>query len=191
MRIIKKLNYLVFFRKIIWIFYKKKLKNCKLLVLDVDGVLTDGSLHYDGKNINRIYCVNDGIGLKFLMKYGIQIALISGGLGESIERRAIDLGIENYFIGVKNKLEVLKNLQKKLKIKKSESIYMGDDLNDIVVKSQVSMIIAPLNGQKYIGDFIDCVTNNKGGEGSVREVCDKILRCKGVNLQDNDFEIRN
>ena len=187
----KKLNSFKWYREILWIYHYRQLRDCKLLVLDVDGVLTNGSLHYEGMNINRNFCVNDGIGIKLLIKYGIQVAIISGGKGDSIEIRAKDLEIENCFVGIKDKLETLKKIQKKLNITKKESIFVGDDINDLIVKSEVSLLIAPLNGNFYIGEAVNCVTNNNGGRGAVREVCDRILKSKRIKFKNKNLKITN
>lgn len=187
----KKLNSFKWSREFLWIYYHRKLRDCKLLVLDVDGVLTDGSLNYQEMTINRNFSVHDGIGIKLLIKYGIQIAIISGGRGASIQKRAEDLGIENCFIGIKDKLEILKKIQKKLNISKKESIFVGDDINDLIVKSEVSLLIAPLNGNYYIGNTVNCVTNKNGGRGAVREVCDRILKSKRLKFKDINLKITN
>ena len=187
----KKLNSFKWFREFLWIYHYRKLRNCKLLVLDVDGVLTDGSLNYQQMTINRNFSVNDGIGIKLLLNYGIQIAIISGGKGDSIENRAKDLGIENCFVEIKDKLETLKKIQKKLNITKKESIFVGDDINDLIVKSEVSLLIAPLNGNFYIGEAVNCVTNKNGGRGAVREVCDRILKSKRIIFKNINLKITN
>ena len=125
------------------------------------------------------------------MNFGIEVTLISGGKGSSITDRAAHLGIKNVFTEIPDKLETLEELKNNLEIKNSETIYVGDDLNDLVVKEKIGLMISPLNGRKYIGKYVDCITNKFGGSGSVREVCDRILKAKKFKLLTNRFTITN
>ena len=135
-----------FFNNTFWYLQKNKLKNVKLIAMDIDGVLTDGSiiLNQSGENF-RIFNVHDGLGIKLLLEENYKIAFISGGTSESSYQRALALGIEDCFFEVKNKKEILENIQSKYNLKKENTIYIGDDINDLVVKDIVSLFISPSN----------------------------------------------
>ena len=100
----------------------------------MDGVLTNGQLIYGHSKVQRIFNTKDGLGIKFLQKMGIKVVLISGGGNSGTLERSNDLKIKNIFFDVKNKSEALLKIQNKLEIKAAETIYLGDDLNDLVVK---------------------------------------------------------
>ena len=166
------------FKELNWILRKKALKKCKLLVLDVDGVLTDGSLVYLKHEIVRKYCVYDGLGIKMLMNSGVEVAFISGGKGETIHNRAKHLGVKYCYSEISNKYASLRELQESLSINKSETIYVGDDINDLIVKPIVNLFICPNNASHILGKFSDCTTIKNGGDGAVREICDRVLNTK-------------
>ena len=166
------------FKKLSWILKNGALQKCKLLVLDVDGVLTDGSLIYERDNVLRKFCVLDGLGIKMLISKGVEVAFISGGKGETIHSRAKHLGVNHCYTEIINKFETLRDLQELLSIKKSETIYVGDDLNDLVVKPIVNLFIVPNNASQDLVGFSDCILRRKGGDGAVREICDRILEIK-------------
>ena len=119
-------------REFKWIFQKNRLQKIKLVVLDVDGVITNGELLYsDEGKIFKIFNVKDGLGLKLLQNIGIKLAFLSGGSNGATNFRANDLGIDFCLTGIKDKSKALVDLQKRLKIYKAETAYIGDDLNDI------------------------------------------------------------
>ena len=124
--------------------YQKMFKKIKLVCMDVDGVLTDGSLYInqDGKEFKK-FDVKDGIGIRLLQKHSFEIAWISGGSSAVTETRAKSLGIKYIFTKVKNKYIVLQSLQKSLNITSSETIFLGDDINDLVVSPLVIGFCAP------------------------------------------------
>ncbi len=148
----------------------------KLLALDVDGVLTDGGLYYTEKGeICKKFNVKDGKGIKLLMQSGIEVAIISANDSAATNHRAQKLGIVNCFIGVEDKLTVLKNLCQKLDLSLDRVAYMGDDLNDLPILNAVGFPLTvadaiPENKAKAI-----YVTKLPGGQGAVREVCNLLL----------------
>ncbi len=166
------------FKELNWMLRKRALRKCKLLVLDVDGVLTDGSLIYFKNEIIRNFSVIDGLGLKMLLKSGVEVAFLSGGKGETIHSRAKHLGVKYCYTEILNKYKALIDLQEFLSIKKSETIYVGDDLNDLIVKPIVNLFIIPNNATQILGKSSDCTTIRNGGDGAVREICDRILTIK-------------
>lgn len=168
-------------REIKWFLNRKKLRNLKLLAVDIDGVLTDGGLFYDSKgNINKIFNVKDGLGLKLLQSNNIQIALISGGKSGASNERAKDLNIKYCLTGIKNKGFALLELQAHLNIPIENTIFVGDDLNDLVLKKNVSLLICPKDSARGLIKQADLTLNNKGGKGAIRELAERILIAKGI-----------
>ena len=164
-------------KKLRWKFISKKIDFIKLLVLDVDGVMTDGKLFYDSNgNQTKSFSVKDGLGIRLLQNFGIEIAIISGGKSPVIEKRALDLDIKNLFTNIKNKKTCLMKLQKDLLIKKEETIYVGDDINDLSVRDIVSLLISTKDGSNDLKKKCDAVLLSNGGENAVREICERILR---------------
>lgn len=165
------------FNNTFWYFQKNKLRNIKLIVMDIDGVLTDGSifLNQRGENI-RIFNVHDGLGIKLLIEENYKIAFISGGTSESSYQRALALGVKDCFFEVKNKKEILKNIQSKYNLKKEHTIYVGDDINDLVVKDIVSLFISPSNSTEITLSNADLILKKEGGKGAIRELANRILK---------------
>ena len=160
-------------------FIKKKLSLIKLVVTDVDGVLTDGNLYIDSKgNETKRFNVKDGLGIKLLQEANIKIAVISGGKSESTIQRLKKLKIKYYFFEAKNKLEVLQDLKKVLDLKDFEVLYVGDDLNDLVLKETVGIFVAPSDAVKPVKNFANIILSNLGGHGAIRELSEIILEQK-------------
>ena len=162
-----------------WNLSKSKLANIKFLALDVDGVLTDGGLLLDNNgNLLKCFNVKDGLGIKILQNIGVEIILISGGLGGALESRAKQLGIKEYHFGVKNKLKLLIELKRKFNFSNSEIIYIGDDINDLPLKNHVSLLVGTKDASKFYKKYCDLITNQNGGHGAVRELAEKIIFAK-------------
>ena len=158
----------------------KALRRLELLVLDVDGVLTDGGLSYapDGQ-VWRRFDVRDGLGLKLLQQAGLSLAWISGGSSGAIERRAQDLGIAHCFTEVRDKQAQLGLLQQQLQVPPAATGFVGDDLNDLVVRSQVGLLASPADACKPLRQQADLVLRRRGGHGAVRELAERILKARG------------
>ena len=167
----------IFFEKIKLIFLRKKLKKVELLILDVDGVLTDGYLYYDyqGNQIKR-FSVKDGLGIRYLQKAGLNICIVSGGKEDVIKNRAKDLNIQHIYCEVKNKKEKVEFLRDEFKVKKDNILYLGDDLNDLTVRKSVGLLIAPNNASKNFKKYCNAILKNNGGFGAVRELAERLLR---------------
>ena len=159
---------------------KKKLENIKLVVLDVDGVMTDGKLIYNGESDSKNFNVRDGLGIKILQKEEIKVVFLSGNKSPSILKRAKDLNIDKCFIGVRNKLAFIKNIQNELRIKKEQTLYCGDDLNDLIVLDEVKIFSCPRDASSNVKSRSDIILRKNGGEGSVRELCEMILKQKNL-----------
>ena len=167
------------FRKIKCFFLKNKLRNIRLVVTDIDGVLTDGFIYISDKGIQiRKFNVKDGLGIKLLQHFGIEVAFISGGKGNCIIERANNLNVKHCFLEIKNKKEVLKKLQKQLNLSPNQTAYLGDDLNDISVKNLVAIMIGPADSAEGFKKKCDLILENHGGKGAFREFVDKLLLSK-------------
>ena len=173
----------LFFRKlsnkIILLRKKGLIKRLKLLVMDVDGVLTDKGLWVTEEgNVIKRFDVRDGLGIKLIQENGIEVAFLSGGRNGSTNERAKQLGIKFCITGVKNKKIALKKLQKELALTKLEIAYVGDDLNDLVLSNDVGMFLVPNDACYAIQKKADFVLLNNGGHGAIRELCEYILSAK-------------
>ena len=156
------------------------LKQIKLLLLDVDGVLTDGAITYtdQGDEIKR-FSVKDGLGLRLLMDAGIRVGIITGRRSRALAARCANLGIDLLYDGVKDKVTALETILDKTGILPCETAFAGDDLPDICVMKRVGLAIAVADAAGEVRQAARLVTRNRGGDGAVREVCEQILKAKG------------
>ena len=150
----------------------------------MDGVLTDGRLLYSehGETLKQ-FSVLDGQGLKFLQHIGIEIIIISGRSGRSVQKRLSDLGINNIFLGVSDKHAIAQQFLDENNYAWSEVCCMGDDWADLQILSLSQLSCAPANAHCEVKDRVDWVASQKGGEGAARELCDLILTAKGKYLE--------
>lgn len=153
-----------------------KIRSIRLLILDVDGILTNGLIYYtdDGKE-TRAFHVHDGLGIRLLHQLGIQIAIISAKSSPGVLARMRALRIEHLYLGQENKLAAYNELKARLQLLDEEIAYMGDDLPDLPVLSQVGIAITVPNAPQVIQQQVHYVTKKEGGQGAVREVCEWIL----------------
>ena len=163
-----------------WHRHHKKLIDIQLLVLDVDGVLTDGGLwlNQDGE-LQKRFDVRDGLGLRLLQQIGISLAFLSGGQGGSTERRAQQLGIQHCLVGVNDKPQALVALQRQLQVTLEQTCFVGDDLNDLAVRNHVGLLLTPCDGCRPMRLQADAVLCQHGGHGAVRELAERILQARG------------
>ena len=159
---------------------KEKLKKIKILMLDVDGVMTDGRIIMDdeGRQLKN-FNVRDGHGLKIIQRYGIEVVILTGRKSEVVNHRAKDLDIKEVYQGALNKKEVFEKILKKHNLTADFVAYMGDDVIDIPVLRQVGFSVAPIDAVDVVKKSVDYVTKNKGGHGAVRELCEMILQTQG------------
>lgn len=155
-------------------------KNIKLLILDVDGVLTDGSITLDNEgNELKSFHVRDGHGIKMLQKAGVQIAIITGRHSKVVERRSHELGITEVYQRCHIKSVAYEHLIEKLGVTDSEVAYIGDDIVDIPIFRRVALPVAVADATKEAKYEGIMVTENRGGRGAVREICELILKSNG------------
>jgi len=158
-----------------------KLKRVELLLLDVDGVLTDGSIIYsDTGDEIKPFNVKDGLGLRLLMAAGIKIAIVTGRKSQALLRRCADLGITHIFDAVKDKESILDGILRQLGIAPENTAFIGDDLPDLKLMKRVGFAVAVADANKAVQDRADMVTAAAGGKGAVRELCETILKANGI-----------
>ena len=155
-------------------------KEIKLLLLDVDGVLTDGTIMYthDGGE-SKGFNTQDGLGLRILQDAGVEVGLITARTSEAVNRRAADLSLKYVYQGTGSKLEVFEDILKQAGLRPLQTAYMGDDWLDLPLLSRVGLALSPSNGGAEVQQQAHYVTSRKGGQGAVREACDLILEAKG------------
>ncbi|MBT6771136.1 MAG: HAD-IIIA family hydrolase [Thiotrichales bacterium] len=152
-------------------------KNIKLLVLDVDGVLTDGGIYFDENGIeHKKFDSQDGVGIKLLQLSEIEVAVITARSTKSVAHRLKGLGVKHYYHGVLDKSIALKELTKELSIDMGESAYVGDDVIDLPAMTRVGLPVAVANAHSFVKENALMITNSSGGSGAVREVCDFLLK---------------
>lgn len=153
----------------------------QLLVLDVDGVLTDNSLWIgtDGSEQTQFH-VPDGAGIRWLLEEGIAVAWISGRESAVTEHRARALGVEEVHTGIRNKATCLQQIIDRLGIEPENTVYVGDDFIDLPPMALVGVSVAVANAQPALLEQADVVTTRSGGAGAVREVCEWILAARGL-----------
>ena len=155
----------------------EKAKKVKLLLLDVDGVLTDGCIIYDSRGHDmKFFDVHDGLGVSLLKKAGIPTILITAKGSRAIRPRARDMRVEEVFENISPKTQVLEKILKKYKVKVSEICFVGDDLVDLCLMKKVGFPVAVSNAAPEIKQVASYITLREGGRGAVREVTELILK---------------
>lgn len=156
----------------------------ELIVLDVDGTMTDGRISYtqNGDEI-KSFCVKDGLAIASWIKLGREVAIITGRNSKIVQRRAGELGINYFYQGVDNKQEVLESLLVKLGLSMDSVASMGDDLNDYSMLSKSKIAFVPSNASVYVKEIADVVLSKKGGDGAVREMIEKLIIRDGLEEQ--------
>jgi 3-deoxy-D-manno-octulosonate 8-phosphate phosphatase (KDO 8-P phosphatase) len=158
--------------------YKNLLSNVRAFAFDVDGVLTDGSLYLMQGEQYRVMNIRDGYALAAAIKADYRVFIISGGNSESVRTRLNGLGIEDVFLGVEDKVAVLKELMNKYTIKQEELLYMGDDLPDYEVIQYAGLRACPEDASPEIKDLCNYISPYNGGKGCVRDVIEQVLRSR-------------
>lgn len=158
-----------------------KLKHIKLLICDVDGVLTDGTIIYnDQGSETKIFNVKDGFGIRLLMEAGIAFYIVTGRRSEALYSRCKNLGIDHIFDGVKDKAAVFDRILDQSGLAGSDIAFIGDDLPDLPLMKKVGLSIAVGDAHEMVLKHADMVTSATGGNGAVREVCEAVLKAQGT-----------
>jgi 3-deoxy-D-manno-octulosonate 8-phosphate phosphatase (KDO 8-P phosphatase) len=158
----------------------KAAQKIKLLLLDVDGVLTDGRLYYGnaGEEL-KAFDIQDGLGIKLLQRGGVNVGIITGRSSDLVKRRAKELSIDPLVQGREDKLTALNQLLENMNIGFEEIAFVGDDLPDLAVIRRVGLGITPANGNHILASQVLWQTKRSGGNGAVREVAELILHAQG------------
>jgi len=155
-------------------------KKIKLLLLDVDGVLTDGRLYYGNSGEEmKAFNIQDGLGIKLLLRGDIQVGIITGRVSSLLQRRADELSINPVVQGREDKLTALNELLQTMDVQMDEIAFMGDDLPDLAVIRRVGLGITPANGSVTLAEQAHWQTSKHGGQGAVREAAEMILEAQG------------
>lgn len=168
--------------------YKTNLRTVKLMVFDVDGVLSDGHvfLDADGEMMRNTH-VRDSLAIKIALKSGLKVAVISAGTSQKVKERMHYLGIQDVFMGVYNKFEVLEKYCSSKQIDLKNVLYMGDDLPDYECMTNVGVATCPHNAVVEIRSISDYISHIDGGKGCVRDIIEQTLRVQGFwpNMTEN------
>jgi 3-deoxy-D-manno-octulosonate 8-phosphate phosphatase (KDO 8-P phosphatase) len=158
-----------------------RLKQIRLVLLDVDGVLTSGNIIYSdsGEQI-KIFDVKDGLGIRLLKEAGIKVGIITGRRGKALQHRCDNLGIDLIFDGIRNKAEALDDIQAETGIPIEAMAFVGDDLPDLPAMKKVGLAVAVGDAVSLIRQQAHMVTQSGGGKGAVREVSEAILKAQGL-----------
>ena len=155
------------------------LRKIKLLLLDVDGVMTDGGIYYSNSGDEfKKFNIQDGYGIVKLRRAGIQVGIITGRSSNIVKRRADDLGISEVYQNLENKLEAYELIKTKLNVSDSEVAYIGDDEFDVPVLRRVGFSATPADAVPVVKKHVHYVCRRAGGSGAVRELIDLILEQK-------------
>ena len=158
-----------------------KLKDIELLLLDVDGVMTDGRIIWDANGTEiKFFNVKDGHGIKLIQRAGIQVGIITGRTSPVVDLRARELGIEILYQGALRKLDSYDEIKQRTGLEDHQIAYMGDDVIDVPVMRRVGFSAAPADALPEVRAVADYVARSRGGWGAVREVCDLLLKGCGM-----------
>lgn len=169
--------------------YKETLKKINTLIFDYDGVLTDGTVltTENGEQL-RTGHVRDGYALHLALKNGYNIAIISGGTSNSINKRLETLNLNDVFIGVSNKVETFNKYLEQKNVDKSQVLYMGDDIPDYKVMQLAGLAVCPADAAEEIKSISKYISSYKGGHGCVRDIIEQLMRIQGTWMNKDAFE---
>ncbi len=179
-------NPLIWARELRWMRLKRSFAKIKLVILDVDGVLTDGGLWFDNHGgVQKRFDVRDGLGIRLLQQEGLVLAFLSGGVGGATEARARQLGVEHCLVGIKDKAGEVLKLQSQLGISVEQAAFLGDDFNDLAVRKSVGFLFATGDACFPLKKYADAILNSKGGHGAVRELAERLLHSRSTGRWKN------
>lgn len=157
-----------------------KLKKIKLVLLDVDGVLTKGEVIYNDKGEEtKIFNVKDGLGIRLLMEAGIEVGIITGRRSKALEHRCSNLKIKHLTQGIRDKVAALDKILESTGFTRDQALFIGDDLPDLSVMKVAGVSVAVADAHEMIKKAADMTTRSNGGTGAVRETCEAILKAQG------------
>ncbi|MCG8567715.1 MAG: HAD-IIIA family hydrolase [Desulfobacterales bacterium] len=160
---------------------KAQLSQIKLLLLDVDGVLTNGQITYTDSGAQvKSFNSKDGLGIRLLMDAGIQVGIVTGRTSGALRHRCENLGLDLLFDGIKDKSKSIETISQKMGIAPEKMAFMGDDLIDLPAMTRVGFSVAVADAVPEVRQQADFITRAKGGQGAVREFCELILKSNGL-----------
>ncbi len=158
-----------------------KARIIKVLVCDVDGVMTDGSLFFGDNGLEyKAFHSRDGLGIIMLQRSGIPLAIITARSSDVVSHRMKNLNIDLVFQGQKNKIQALENICQQLQLDCSQIAYVGDDLIDLPVMKKAGLSIAVADAHERVKQQADWITTHNGGQGAVRDVCELLMEAQGT-----------
>jgi len=153
----------------------------KLLICDIDGVMTDGGLFFGDNGLEyKAFHSRDGLGIKMLQRSGIPLAVITARTSDVVKHRMKNLNIDMVFQGQLNKVAAYEELRDKLQLSSEQIAYVGDDLVDLPVMKQVGLSIAVADAHERVKQYADWTTQHGGGRGAVRDVCELLMEAQGT-----------
>jgi len=155
-------------------------KNIRMLLLDVDGVLTEGEIIYGNDTEIKKFNVRDGLGIRLLITSGIKLGIVTARKSEALIRRCKDLGIETIFDGVSDKGKVLEKICADTGIPSDDIAFMGDDLPDIPLLKRVGIPLTVADAADEVKEIALATSTKNGGRGAVREICEAIMKSQGL-----------
>jgi 3-deoxy-D-manno-octulosonate 8-phosphate phosphatase (KDO 8-P phosphatase) len=156
-----------------------KLKPIQLLILDVDGTLTDGLIYYGNSGeVLKAFHVHDGLGMHLLKKAGIEIAIITAKQSDAVAHRMKELGLTHVYLGCSDKRPTYNELKSKLNLQDNNIAYVGDDLPDLCLMQQAGVSFTLKNAPSRMHQYADYITQKKSGRGAIREICECILEAQ-------------
>jgi 3-deoxy-D-manno-octulosonate 8-phosphate phosphatase (KDO 8-P phosphatase) len=160
--------------------YKEIMNSITTFIFDVDGVLTDGSVHVtETGEMLRIMHIRDGFAIKAALESGYEVLIISGGSNEGVRIRLENLGVQHVFLGVPDKVAVLNAFADKNKINFDHVLYMGDDIPDFHVMQKIGLPCCPQDASPEIKTISKYISHKNGGKGAVRDVIEQVMKVQG------------
>jgi len=166
----------------------EKLRAIELIVLDVDGVLTDGAIIYGSGDLEiKAFNVQDGFGITMAQHAGLKFGILTGRVSDTVARRVKELTFDYYESGHFYKKDALVGMISKADLRSNQVLYMGDDILDLVCQPHVGVFVAPKNARDRVKASADWVTESSGGAGAVREMIDGLLETQGKLKESEDY----
>ncbi len=158
---------------------ESKLKKVKLVISDVDGVLTDGGIYFSntGESLKK-FNVKDGMGVELLHENNIKVILLTRENSEIVKKRGEKINVDKTILGIMNKKKELEKIKIEFEVENNCIAYIGDDLNDLEIMSSVGFSATPCDGHNQIKDMADYICKRKGGDGAFRELAELIINCE-------------
>lgn len=156
---------------------KRMLDKIKVIVLDVDGTLTDGGVYIDSNGVEiKKFNIKDGGGIALATRAGYEFMILTGRKSYCVEKRAQELKIKYLYQGVDNKVDILESFMKENSLMPENVVYMGDDFNDLDCMKLVGFVACPADAMQCVKDIADFVSEHNGGFGAVRDLCEMLLK---------------